>query len=72
MKGWNIYANVGLRLISQFKKQNLNKVYEYNVENEPLLLSYGSTYTAGQTGAINHPLCLKTIRSFGYRMEDTK
>lgn len=54
MKGWNIYANVGLRLISQFKKQNLNKVYEYNVENEPLLLSYGSTYTAGQTGAMQH------------------
>ena len=21
---------------------------------------------------LNHPLCLKTIRSFGYRMEDTK
>ncbi len=21
---------------------------------------------------LHHPLCLKTIRSFGYRMEDTK
>lgn len=54
MKGWNIYANAGLRLISQFKKQNLNKVYEYDTNNEPLLLSYGSNYTAGQTGAMQH------------------
>lgn len=52
MKGWNIYANAGLRLISEQKRQNLNKVYEYNVANEPLLLAYGANYTAGQTGAM--------------------
>ena len=51
MKGWNIYANVGLRTINEFRKQNLNRVYEYNVNNEPLTLAYGSNYTAGQTGA---------------------
>lgn len=52
LKGWNIYANAGLRIINGFRKQNLNKVYEYNVDNEPLELAYGSNYTAGQTGAM--------------------
>ena len=52
LKGWNIYANVGLRTINEYRKQNLNKVYEYNVNNEPLLLAYGGNYTEGQTGAM--------------------
>lgn len=52
LKGWNIYANAGLRTINEFRKQNLNRVYEYNVANEPLLLAYGSNYTEGQTGAM--------------------
>lgn len=52
LKNWNIYANVGLRLIDQIKRKNLNKVYEHNVAGEPLLLDYGSNYTAGQTGAM--------------------
>lgn len=52
LKGWNIYANAGLRTINEYRKQNLNKVYEYNVNNEPLLLAYGSNYTEGQTGAM--------------------
>lgn len=52
LKNWNIYANVGLRLIDQVKRKNLNKVYEHNVAGEPLLLDYGSSYTAGQTGAM--------------------
>lgn len=52
MKGWNIYANAGLRTINEFRKQNLNKVYEYNVNNEPLLLGYNDSYAAGQTGAM--------------------
>ncbi len=52
LKGWNIYANVGLRLINIFQNQNLNKVYEHNVAGEPLLLAYGGSYAAGQTGAM--------------------
>ena len=52
LKGWNIYANVGLRTINEYRKQNLNKVYEYNVNNQPLLLAYGGNYTEGQTGAM--------------------
>lgn len=52
LKGWNIYANAGLRTINEFRKQNLNKVYEYNVNNEPLTLGYNDSYAAGQTGAM--------------------
>ena len=52
LKGWNIYANVGLRTINEYRKQNLNRVYEYNVNNQPLLLAYGGNYTEGQTGAM--------------------
>lgn len=52
LKGWNIYANAGLRTINEFRKQNLKKVYEYNVNDEPLLLGYNDSYAAGQTGAM--------------------
>ena len=52
LKGWNIYASAGLRTINEYRKQNLNRVYEYNVNNEPLLLAYGGNYTEGQTGAM--------------------
>ncbi len=52
LKGWNIYANVGLRNINEFRKQNLNTVYEYGVNEEPYTLAYGSNYQAGQTGAM--------------------
>ncbi|MEG0993577.1 MAG: TonB-dependent receptor [Bacteroidales bacterium] len=54
LKNWNIYANTGLRLIDQMQRQNLNKVYEYNVNGEPLELAYGGSYTTGQTGAMQH------------------
>lgn len=52
LKNWNIYANVGLRMINQTRLQNLNKVYEYNQNEEPLTLAYGGSYGAGQTGAM--------------------
>lgn len=52
LEGWNIYANVGLRRINQTKLMNLNKVYEYNQNEEPLTLPYGGSYTSGQTGAM--------------------
>ena len=52
LKGWNIYANAGLRTINEFRKQNLNTVYEYGVNEEPYTLAYGSSYQAGQTGAM--------------------
>lgn len=52
MKGWNIFANVGLRMINQTRFQNLNRVYEYNQEEKPLTLAYGSNYGADQTGAM--------------------
>lgn len=52
LKGWNIYANVGLRLIDQLQRQNLNKVYEHNVNGDPLELAYGGSYASGQTGAM--------------------
>lgn len=52
LKGWNIYANVGLRTINEFRKQNLNSVYEYGVQEQPLALAYGGNFQAGQTGAM--------------------
>lgn len=51
LSNWNIYANVGLRLIDNLNMRNLNKVYEHNVEEEALLLAYGGSYAAGATGA---------------------
>lgn len=54
MKNWNIYANVGLRLIDQVQRQNLNKVYEHNVVGEALELAYGGEYAVGQTGAMQY------------------
>ena len=54
LKNWNIYANVGLRLIDQLQRQNLNKVYEHNVAGEPLELAYGGGYAVGQTGAMQY------------------
>lgn len=54
MKNWNIYANVGLRLIDQVQRQNLNKVYEHNVAGEALELAYGGEYAVGQTGAMQY------------------
>lgn len=52
LKNWNIYANVGYRMINQTVMQNLNQVYEYNQDNKPLTLAYGGSYGAGQTGAM--------------------
>lgn len=54
LKNWNIYATAGLRLIDQLQRQNLNKVYEYNVNGEPLELAYGGSYSSGQTGAMQY------------------
>ena len=54
LKNWNIYANVGLRLIDQVQRQNLNKVYEHNVAGEALELAYGGEYAVGQTGAMQY------------------
>lgn len=51
LKNWNITAEAGARVINQNNQKNLNKVYEYNVAGEPLLLAYGSSYVAGQTMA---------------------
>ena len=53
-KNWNITANAGLRTVNQFRKQNLNKVYEHNVNGDPLTLAYGSSYATGQTGAMQY------------------
>ena len=47
-------ANVGLRLIDQVQRQNLNKVYEHNVAGEALELAYGGEYAVGQTGAMQY------------------
>lgn len=54
LKNWNITGNVGLRSVNQFRKQNLNTVYEHNVKGEPLTLAYGSSYTTGQTAAMQY------------------
>lgn len=51
LKNWNITASAGIRTISQFQRQNLNKLYEHNVEGEPILLNFSDSYSAGQTGA---------------------
>ena len=52
MKNWNIYANVGLRLINRQNRRNINKVYEHNVEGNPLLLAYDDSHAAGQNSAM--------------------
>lgn len=54
LENWNIYANIGYRILDGLRLQNLNKVYEHNAAGEPLLLAYGGSYTAGQTGAMQY------------------
>lgn len=51
LKDWNITASAGIRTINEFKHSNLNKLYEYNVNNEPVLLNYNDSYPGGQTAA---------------------
>lgn len=51
LKNWNIYATTAGRFVYGLNNQNLSKVYEYNVNNDPLLLAYGGSYASGATGA---------------------
>lgn len=51
MKNWNIYVEAGARIINQNKQANLNKIYEYNVANEPILLAFAGNYAPGATFA---------------------
>lgn len=51
MKNWNIYVEAGARIINQNKQTNLNKIYEYNVANEPILLAFAGNYGPGATFA---------------------
>lgn len=51
LKGWDIYADIGARIINQDNSRNLAKVYEYNVEGQPLLLPFAASYAAGATFA---------------------
>ncbi|WP_079642849.1 TonB-dependent receptor [Sphingobacterium nematocida] len=50
-KGWNIYAEAGLRTVNENNQSNVNSVREYNVKGEPLLLQFDGSRTAGATEA---------------------
>lgn len=51
LKGWNIYAQAGYRMINSFVAQNLMPVYEYNVDGTRSALEYAAGYPAGSTEA---------------------
>lgn len=51
LKGWNIYAEAGIRSINQNKQSNLNKIYEHNYAGEPVLLAFAGNYAPGATFA---------------------
>lgn len=54
LKDWKIYASVGYRMINTYRAQNLNRVYEYTVDNQPSAISFSDSYAANQTGAFQY------------------
>ena len=51
LKNWNIYAEAGMRVINQNKQVNLNKIYEYDINNNPVELAFSGSYAPGATFA---------------------
>lgn len=51
LKNWNIYLEAGARIINQNKQTNLNRIYEYSVDNQPIALAYSEKYAPGATFA---------------------
>ena len=51
MKGWNIYAEAGMRVINQNKQTNLNPIYEHDVNGNPLALAFSGSYSPGSSFA---------------------
>lgn len=51
LKNWNIYAEAGMRVINQNKQVNLNKIYEYDVNGNPVELAFSGSYSPGATFA---------------------
>lgn len=45
LKGWNIYAEAGMRVINQNKQTNLNPIYEHDVNGNPLALAFSGSYS---------------------------
>ncbi len=51
LKGWNIVGESGIRVINQNDKRNLGRVFEHNVQGEPLPLPFDGDHPAGATFA---------------------
>ena len=51
LKGWNIYGEIGARVINQNKHMNLAKIYEHDVKGNPLALPFAASYDAEATFA---------------------
>lgn len=51
LKGWNIYAEAGMRVINQNKQTNLNPIYEHDVNGNPLALAFSGSYSPGSSFA---------------------
>ncbi|WP_129697163.1 SusC/RagA family TonB-linked outer membrane protein [Parabacteroides goldsteinii] len=51
LKGWNIYAEAGMRIINQNKQTNLNPIYEHDVNGNPLALAFSGSYSPGASFA---------------------
>lgn len=51
LKNWNIYAEAGMRVINQNKQVNLNKIYEYDINDNPVELAFSGSYAPGATFA---------------------
>lgn len=51
LQGWNIYAEGTIRTINSNNQSNMNKVYEYDINNQPVEIAFNGDYAAGATYA---------------------
>lgn len=51
LKNWNIYVEAGMRVINENNQSNLNPIYEYDVDNNPVALAYADGYAPGASYA---------------------
>lgn len=51
LKNWNIYVEGGMRIINENQQTNLNAIYEYNIDNQPVAMAFAGDYSPGATFA---------------------
>lgn len=62
LKGWNIYAEAGMRVINQNKQTNLNPIYEHDVNGNPLALAFSGSYSRDLHLHVQHTTIVTFIR----------